>query len=57
MCDNRCLLGRVVLQIYVEFNSIADCQNAQQHLAGRKFANRVVVTSFYDPDRYHLHEF
>lgn len=44
-------------KIYVEFNSIVDCQNAQQHLAGRKFANRVVVTSFYDPDRYHLHEF
>lgn len=44
-------------KIFVEFNSILDCQKAQQHLAGRKFANRVVVTSFYDPDRYHLHEF
>ncbi|RWS13205.1 splicing factor U2AF 50 kDa subunit-like protein [Dinothrombium tinctorium] len=44
-------------KIFVEFNSIADCQKAQQNLAGRKFANRVVVTSFLDPDKYHRREF
>ncbi|CAH1784996.1 unnamed protein product [Owenia fusiformis] len=44
-------------KIYVEFNSIIDCQKALQGLTGRKFASRVVVTSFYDPDRYHRREF
>lgn len=44
-------------QIFVEFTSISECQKAQQALTGRKFANRVVVTSYYDPDRYHRREF
>ncbi|XP_014664494.1 PREDICTED: splicing factor U2AF 50 kDa subunit-like isoform X2 [Priapulus caudatus] len=44
-------------KIFVEFNSVLDCQKAQQHLTGRKFANRVVVTSYYDPDKYHRREF
>lgn len=44
-------------KIFVEFNSIVDCQKAQQALTGRKFSNRVVVTSYYDPDRYHRRDF
>ncbi|KAK2190005.1 hypothetical protein NP493_89g03006 [Ridgeia piscesae] len=44
-------------KIYVEFNSVIDCQKAQQALAGRKFSNRVVVTSYYDMDKYHRREF
>ncbi|KAK6179221.1 hypothetical protein SNE40_011630 [Patella caerulea] len=44
-------------KIFVEFNSIIDCQKAQQALAGRKFSQRVVVTSYYDPDKYHRREF
>jgi len=44
-------------KIFVEFISIGECQKAQQALTGRKFANRVVVTSYYDPDRYHRREF
>ncbi|XP_023931364.1 splicing factor U2AF 50 kDa subunit isoform X2 [Lingula anatina] len=44
-------------KIFVEFNSVIDCQKAQQALTGRKFANRVVVTSYYDPDQYHRREF
>lgn len=44
-------------KVFVEFNSVIDCQKAQQNLAGRKFANRVVVTSYYDPDKYHRREF
>ncbi|KAK3586071.1 hypothetical protein CHS0354_033192 [Potamilus streckersoni] len=44
-------------KIFVEFNSVIDCQKAQQALAGRKFSNRVVVTQYYDPDRYHRREF
>jgi len=46
-----------VEKIFVEFYSINDCQKAQQALTGRKFANRVVVTSFYDPDKYHRRQF
>ncbi|XP_045592873.2 splicing factor U2AF 50 kDa subunit isoform X1 [Procambarus clarkii] len=44
-------------KIFVEFNSVLDCQKAQQNLTGRKFANRVVVTSYFDPDRYHRRDF
>ncbi|VDH97726.1 splicing factor U2AF 65 kDa subunit [Mytilus galloprovincialis] len=44
-------------KIFVEFNSIIDCQQAQQAWTGRKFSNRVVVTSYYDPDKYHRREF
>jgi len=44
-------------KIFVEFTSKMECQKAQQALTGRKFANRVVVTSFYDPDKYHRRQF
>ena len=47
----------VGFQIFVEFNSVIDCQKAQQALAGRKFSSRVVVTSYFDPDAYHRREF
>lgn len=46
-----------MLQVFVEFNSVLDCQKAQQTLTGRKFSNRVVVTSYFDPDKYHRREF
>ncbi|KAI5699058.1 hypothetical protein M8J75_015825 [Diaphorina citri] len=44
-------------KVFIEFNSIVDCQRAQQALTGRKFNNRVVVTSYWDPDKYHRREF
>uniref|UniRef100_A0A8D8Q9U5 Splicing factor U2AF subunit n=3 Tax=Cacopsylla melanoneura TaxID=428564 RepID=A0A8D8Q9U5_9HEMI len=44
-------------KVFIEFNSIPDCQRAQQALTGRKFNNRVVVTSYWDPDKYHRREF
>ncbi|XP_043216425.1 splicing factor U2AF 50 kDa subunit-like [Amphibalanus amphitrite] len=44
-------------KVFVEFNSVLDCQKAQQQLTGRKFASRVVVTSYVDPDRYHRRDF
>ncbi|KAB0337414.1 hypothetical protein FD754_025202 [Muntiacus muntjak] len=43
--------------IFVEFTSVFDCQRAMQGLAGRKFANRVVVTKYCDPDSYHRRDF
>lgn len=46
-----------LFQVFVEFNSIVDCQKAQQSLTGRKFNNRVVVTSYFEPDKYHRREF
>ena len=44
-------------KIFVEFTSKSECQKAQQSLTGRKFANRVVVTSYYEPDKYHRRQF
>lgn len=45
------------LQIFVEFMSVFDSQKAMQGLTGRKFANRVVVTKYCDPDAYHRRDF
>ena len=45
------------LQIFVEFAATDQCQRAQTALAGRKFANRVVVTSFFDPLKYQRKDF
>jgi len=44
-------------KVYVEFVNVSDCVQAQQALTGRKFANRIVVTSFYEPERYHRRDF
>ncbi|KAM3724668.1 Splicing factor U2AFsubunit [Dirofilaria immitis] len=44
-------------KVFVEFNSKQECQKAQAALTGRKFANRTVVTSYYDPDMYHRRQF
>lgn len=44
-------------KVFVEFYGIPDCQKAQTALTGRKFSNRVVVTSYFEPDRYHRREF
>ncbi|XP_055330845.1 splicing factor U2AF 50 kDa subunit-like [Paramacrobiotus metropolitanus] len=44
-------------KVFVEFKSVSDCIKAQQNLTGRKFASRVVVTSYYDLDKYHRREF
>jgi splicing factor U2AF subunit len=48
---------RGVGKVFVEFASEAECQKAQAALTGRKFANRVVVTSYFDPDLYHRRQF
>lgn len=44
-------------QIFVEFTTVFDSQKAMQALTGRKFANRVVVTKYCDPDAYHRRDF
>ncbi|XP_062867012.1 U2 small nuclear RNA auxiliary factor 2b isoform X1 [Trichomycterus rosablanca] len=44
-------------KIFVEFTSLYDSQKAMQSLTGRKFANRVVVTKYCDPDAYHRRDF
>ncbi|KAL1284461.1 Splicing factor U2AFsubunit [Trichinella pseudospiralis] len=44
-------------KVFVEFGTVMECQKAQQALTGRKFANRVVVTSYFDPDLYHRRQF
>ena len=44
-------------KVFIEFSSQLECQKAQHALTGRKFSNRVVVTSYFDPDKYHRREF
>merc|ERR1712227_202442 len=39
-------------KIYVEFTNLEGCNKAMNALSGRKFASRVVLTSFYDPELY-----
>merc|ERR1712021_280536 len=40
-------------KIFVEFTDQDGCNKAMNALSGRKFAARVVLTSFYDPEMYH----
>ena len=44
-------------KVFIEYSSVAECQKAQHALTGRKFSNRVVVTSYFEPDKYHRREF
>ena len=44
-------------KVFVEFYGTTDCQKAQHALTGLKFSNRIVVTSYFDPDKYHRREF
>lgn len=39
-------------KIFVEFKAVGDAIKAQAALSGRKFANRVVMTTFYPKDKY-----
>jgi len=43
-------------KVFIEFANSNDCQAAQLSLTGRKFSNRVVVTSYYNPEKYHRRE-
>jgi nitrogen regulatory protein PII len=40
-------------KIFVEFTNTDGSNKAMNALSGRKFATRVVLTSFYDPEMYH----
>lgn len=42
---------------FVEFASANDAQRAQLNLGGRRFGNRIAVTSFFDLDRYRNKDF
>lgn len=44
-------------KVFVEFDSPTEAQRAQLNLAGRRFSNRVVVTSYFDRHRYKNKEF
>lgn len=44
-------------KIFIEYTSPTESRAASEALAGRKFANRVVVTSYYDPEKYYRNEF
>lgn len=44
-------------KIYVEFEQTDDCIKANNALAGRKFSQRVVMTMYYDPDKFHRRMF
>ena len=44
-------------KVYIEFAAAGDTIRAQNALAGRKFSNRMVMTSYYDPEMYHKRQF
>ncbi|KAM8713631.1 hypothetical protein ACLKA7_013882 [Drosophila subpalustris] len=44
-------------KVYVRFETVEDCKKALNALSGRKFSGRIVMTSFYDPDKYKRREF
>ncbi|XP_030566464.1 splicing factor U2AF 50 kDa subunit [Drosophila novamexicana] len=44
-------------KVFVRFESIEDCKKALNALSGRKFSGRIVMTSFYDLDKYKRKDF
>eukprot|EP00794_Sanderia_malayensis_P008913 gene8913-9865_t len=44
-------------KIYIEYSAPSESRAASDALTGRKFASRVVVTSYYDVDRYYRRDF
>ncbi|KAH8233152.1 hypothetical protein KR026_004847, partial [Drosophila bipectinata] len=44
-------------KVYVQFESMDDCQKAMRALSGRKFSGRIVMTSFFDPEKYLADDF
>eukprot|EP00123_Amoebidium_parasiticum_P013727 comp22118_c0_seq1/m.32329 comp22118_c0_seq1/g.32329 ORF comp22118_c0_seq1/g.32329 comp22118_c0_seq1/m.32329 type:complete len:565 (-) comp22118_c0_seq1:609-2303(-) len=44
-------------KVFVEFRAVDEAQKAQMALSGRKFANRTVVTSYLEPEKYEGGEF
>uniref|UniRef100_A0A7E4W6J3 Splicing factor U2AF subunit n=1 Tax=Panagrellus redivivus TaxID=6233 RepID=A0A7E4W6J3_PANRE len=44
-------------KVFVEFGTKNECMRAQAALTGRKFADRVVVTSYFDPEKYRQKNF
>ena len=45
-------------KVFIEFStSFPDCLDAQLGLTGRRFDNRVVITSFYNLEKYQRREF
>ncbi|XP_016946649.1 splicing factor U2AF 50 kDa subunit [Drosophila biarmipes] len=39
-------------KVFVQFETVEDCQRALKSISGRKFSGRIVMTSFYDPEKY-----
>ncbi|XP_016996522.2 splicing factor U2AF 50 kDa subunit [Drosophila takahashii] len=39
-------------KVFVQFETVEDCQKALKALSGRKFSGRIVMTSFYDSKKY-----
>lgn len=44
-------------KVYVEFAAVGDSIKATNSLSGRKFAQRVVMTCYYDEERFNLRDF
>lgn len=44
-------------KVFVRFENIDDCKKALNALSGRKFSGRIVMTSFYDLEKYKRKEF
>ena len=45
------------ITLSVEFATSKDCECAKINLTGRKFSNRVIVTSYFNPEKYQRGEF
>uniref|UniRef100_A0A0N5BM49 Splicing factor U2AF subunit n=1 Tax=Strongyloides papillosus TaxID=174720 RepID=A0A0N5BM49_STREA len=40
-------------KVFIEYASKAECQKAVAAITGRKFDNRIVCTSYFDPEKYY----
>jgi splicing factor U2AF subunit len=51
------VLTKLLLQIFIRYDNTDDSLTALKALAGRKFADRTVLASFYDEQKYEADEF
>lgn len=44
-------------KVFIEYSSVAECLKAFDNLSGRKFGEKIVVVSFFDPIKYMNRQF
>merc|ERR1719223_581886 len=39
-------------KVFIEYDLVSDCKTASENIAGRKFADKIIIVSYFDPEKY-----